>query len=90
MTSVAILIPSTSRNTKWIIPQDSSLFNTIVSFKKTCSLTENIKFKYFIGIDNDDIFYKKEDVIDFYKKMADIVFIPVQIKKGMLPKYGIV
>ena len=86
MISIAILIPSTSRNTNWVKPQDSSLFNVILSFKNNLILKENIKIKYFIGIDHDDIFYKNDDVIDFYTKITDIVFMPVQIKKGHVTK----
>ena len=51
---VALIIPSTSKNRDWKIPEDSLLYQMITSFKQTTN--EKIECKFFIGVDFDDLF----------------------------------
>ena len=85
MQKISFLIPSTSKNRKWNVPTDSYLYNTINSFNKTCANSKNIKYKFFIGIDSDDIFYNEKN-IEIFKQLADIIFIPVSVEKGHVTK----
>lgn len=84
--NIAILIPSTSKNRIWIDVYSSYLYKTLNNLKIT--LDDNYYYNYYIGIDEDDIFYNNDDNYDFFKKnYNNINFIKINsCNKGHLTK----
>jgi hypothetical protein len=90
---IAIIIPSTSRQRNWSLPQDSYLYETIQSVKDTyaaqhCTDDNTVyEYKFFIGIDTSDTFYNDTGTIKFYKEHAvNIEFIKMDVEPGHVTK----
>jgi hypothetical protein len=82
---VALIIPSTSKNRDWKIPEDSLLYQMITSFKQTTN--EKIECKFFIGVDFDDLFFSGEENINFFKNQnVSIDFFQLTCEKGHVTK----
>ena len=85
---IAIIIPSTSNKRDWKKMEDSYLYLfTLKSFLLTYN--NDNKYKFFIGVDDDDKFYNDENVINKFKrfisimKNVDIEFIKMKnVPKG--------
>jgi len=87
---IGILIPTTSNGRKWSTIKDSYLYN--LTFK-TFLLTQDPEHEYvfYIGIDNDDPIYNKEQqqVLEKFNiifKNISVKFIYMNCKKGHLTK----
>jgi len=77
--SIAILIPSTSKNRTWNTINDSYLFKMLQSFRVTRSMN---KYKIYIGVDSDDLFYSNHN--SFVSTFPDIQmeFITCNVTPG--------
>tara|TARA_R110000744_G_scaffold351332_1_gene457150 strand:+ start:38 stop:802 length:765 start_codon:yes stop_codon:yes gene_type:complete len=67
MTSVAVLIPSTTKNRNWKCMRDTYLYHSINSFMDKSSPL--YKYKFYIGVDKDDKLYSQ---FDEKKKIYDL------------------
>ena len=85
MKKIGILIPATSRKTKWKKIQDSYLYKFFIpSFNET--LCSNHKYIIYLGIDKGDKIYDNEENQKILKSMTniEIKFIILGIKKWLL------
>jgi hypothetical protein len=81
---IAILIPTTSKNRNWPTVYSSYLYKTLNNLKDT--LSDNYEYYYYIGIDEDDIFYNQDNLNFFNKNFNNIFFIKINCCKGHLTK----
>lgn len=83
--NIAILIPSTSKNRNWINIESSYLYKTLNNLKET--LDDNYNYNYYIGVDEDDIFYNNDNCDFFKKNYNNVNFLKINsCNKGHLTK----
>lgn len=90
ISTIAFLIPTTSKNHDWKSPVDSYLYKYTLSTLKMCHL-KKYKCIFYIGFDHDDSFYTNKRNQEFYKKTFPyftfkFIKFDAFIKKGYLTK----
>jgi hypothetical protein len=91
MANIAILIPMTSKGKNWTFFEESYIFNyTLKSFIETKN--SHYSYCFYFGIDSDDVFFNKKEVIDNLTNVCSKNNIRLKItyytnfKKGHLTK----
>lgn len=70
--NIAVLIPSTSKKRNYETYKDTDLYKyTLLSFLKTYD--KEHKYKFFIGIDNDDLFFMKPPIQYEFKRFISVM-----------------
>jgi hypothetical protein len=79
MIKIALLIPSTSRNKKWLSYNDTYINTVFIhSFLKT--YTKEYDFTFYFGFDSDDYLYTSDT---FKKQMVDSIPFKCKILKNI-------